>query len=91
MNLYRAFVEAKRRSMARALDINAPRFPIPWVFEHAARARERFGDDWWPYGVEPNRTTLEAFLQFAYEQGVCHRRVGVDELFPAEVRSTFKV
>lgn len=91
MNLYKAFEEAKRRSVARALDITAPRFPVPWVFEHAARARELFGEDYWPYGIEPNRTTLEAFLRFAYEQGVCHRPVTVDELFPEELRSVFKV
>lgn len=91
MNLYKAFEEAKRRSVARALDITAPRFPVPWVFEHAARARELFGDDFWPYGIEPNRTTLEAFLAFAHEQGVCHRPVKVDELFPEELKSAFRV
>jgi 4,5-dihydroxyphthalate decarboxylase len=91
MNLYRAFDEAKRRSVARALDANAPRFPVPWVFEHAARARRLFGEDYWPYGIEANRPTLEAFLRFADEQGVTHRLLGVDELFPAEVRSTFKI
>ena len=91
MNLFKAFEEAKRGSVARALDIIAPRFPVPWVFEHAARARELFGDDFWPYGIEPNRPTLEAFLRFAHEQGVCHRPVAVDELFPPELKSVFKV
>ena len=91
MNLYKAFEEAKRRSVTRALDITAPRFPVPWVFEHAARARELFGDDFWPYGIEPNRPTLEAFLSFAHEQGVCHRPVAVNELFPDELKSVFKV
>ena len=91
MNLYRAFEEAKRRSVARALDWSAPRFPVPWVSEHAARARALFGEDFWPYGVEANRPTLDAFLRFAHEQGVAHRRPAVEELFPAEVRSTFRV
>ncbi|HEV8674635.1 MAG TPA: 4,5-dihydroxyphthalate decarboxylase [Methylomirabilota bacterium] len=91
MNLYRAFDEAKRRSQARALEIAAARFPVPWIADHAARARELFGEDFWPYGIEPNRRTLEAFLGYAHEQGVCHRPLGVEELFPPEVRSTFKV
>lgn len=91
MNLYRAFEEAKRRSLARALDVTASRFPVPWIADHAASARARFGEDFWPYGVEPNRTTLEAFLGFAHEQGVCHRRLSPDELFPDEVRSVFRV
>ncbi len=91
MNLFKAFEEAKRRSVARALDVTAARFPVPWVFEHATRARAQFGEDFWPYGVEPNRKTLEAFLGFAHEQGVCHRPLDCDELFPQEVRSSFKV
>jgi 4,5-dihydroxyphthalate decarboxylase len=90
-NLFKAFDEAKRRSVARVLDVGAARVPIPWGFAHAADARTVFGEDFWPYGIEPNRTTLAAFLQFAHEQGVCHRLVGVDELFPPQFRASFKV
>jgi 4,5-dihydroxyphthalate decarboxylase len=85
-----AIEAAKRRSTARALDWRAPRLPVPWVVERAARARALFGEDFWPYGVEANRPTLEAFLRFASEQGVAHRPLHVDELFPPEVRSTFR-
>jgi len=77
--------------MARAQEITASRFPFAWHFEAVARARELFGEDFLPYGVEPNRRTLEAFTQYAHEQGVAMRRVAVEELFPAEVLSTFKV
>jgi 4,5-dihydroxyphthalate decarboxylase len=50
-----------------------------------------FGGDYWPYGIEGNRVTLDAFLQYAHEQGVCHRLLTPEELFPAEVASAFKV
>jgi 4,5-dihydroxyphthalate decarboxylase len=49
------------------------------------------GPDPWPYGVDANRTTLEAFAQYAFEQGVCARRIGLEELFPREVQSSFKI
>jgi 4,5-dihydroxyphthalate decarboxylase len=39
----------------------------------------------WPYGLEPNRPTLEAFLAYAHEQGVTRRRLSCEELFPKEV------
>ena len=91
MNLLKAFEEAKQRSIERGADISATRFPIPWCFESIARSRELFGDDYWPYGIELNRTTLEAFLEYAYEQGVCHRHLRVEELFPQEVQSSFAV
>ena len=91
MNLFTAFAAAKRNSVARALESTAPRFPIPWVFETTRRAQELFGADHWPYGVAANRTTLEAFLDYAHEQGVCRRRLTLDELFPASVASSFRV
>ncbi len=91
MNVFKAFDEAKRRSLERVSAVTAPRVPIPWCFESVARAKALFGEDYWPYGIEPNRVTLEAFLRFAHEQGVCHREVAVEELFPKEVQSVFKV
>jgi 4,5-dihydroxyphthalate decarboxylase len=73
--------------VARALEVTAPRFPIPWCFEHARRVQELFGNDYWPYGIDGNRTTLEAFLQYAYEQGVCHCLLRPEDLFPKQVMS----
>ncbi len=84
--LFGALSEAKNRSLARALDGNICRFPIPWCFTYAEKARDMFGDDFWPYGVEANRATLEAFVRFCNEQGVTHRQVSVDELYPENVR-----
>jgi 4,5-dihydroxyphthalate decarboxylase len=91
MNLYTAFREAKRRALERAFDDNAPRYPVPWSPANAQRARGMFGDDIWPYGIEPNRPTLEAFLGFAHEQGVCERRLEPEDLFPAQVSEEFRV
>lgn len=91
MNLYTAFREAKRRSTTRARDMNASRYPVPWGQATAERAAQTFGGDMWPYGVEDNRGTLDAFLGFAHEQGVCSRRLTVDELFPEQVKAGFRI
>jgi len=90
-NLFKAFDEAKRRSLERALSVTATQFPIPWCYEHARRAQEMFGEDFWPYGIEPNRRTLDAFLQYAHEQGVCHRRLQPEDLFAPQVQRQFRV
>lgn len=84
--LFEALSEAKNRSLSRALDGNICRFPIPWCFTYAEKARDLFGDDFWPYGVAANGPTLEAFVRFCDEQGVSHRRVAVEELYPVNVR-----
>lgn len=91
MSLLKAFEQAKRQSVARALEVTAPRFPIPWCFEYARQAQELFGEDHWPYGVDRNRTTLEAFLRYAHEQGVCHRLLMPEDLFAPQVLSRVRV
>jgi 4,5-dihydroxyphthalate decarboxylase len=83
--LFKALSEAKARSLVRALDGNICRYPIPWTFAWAEKARDLFGDDFWPYGVEANRPTIEAFLRYCDEQWVTHRKLTADELYPANV------
>jgi 4,5-dihydroxyphthalate decarboxylase len=90
-NLFKAFEEARNRSVERALDATATMFPIPWVSDYAARGMELMGEDYFPYGVEKNRKTLEAFLRWAFEQGVCKRHLSVEELFPKQMYSSYRV
>jgi 4,5-dihydroxyphthalate decarboxylase len=90
MNLYTAFDEARRLSVDRALQVQS-HFPIPWSSDQARRARAMMGDDIWPYGIAENRTTLDAFLDYAFEQGVCRRRLTPDELFAESVQRRFRV
>jgi 4,5-dihydroxyphthalate decarboxylase len=91
MNLLRAFDEAKTNSLRRLSSIVNSPVAIPWSRQAYQRAQEVLGDDFWPYGIEPNRQTLDAFLQYCYEQGATQRRVAVEELFPREVIKVFKV
>ncbi len=91
MNLYQAFDEARRRSLHRMFEITASRVPIVWHFAAAEESRKFFPGEYWPYGIEPNRKTLEAFLLYAYEQGVAARQLKPEDLFAPEVQSVFKI
>lgn len=90
-NLLKAFTRAKDRSLRRLTDTNVPRSPAPWTPARAVADQELFGRDLWPYGVEPNRRTLEAFLTYMYEQGLCDRVLSPEELFAPETLSSFRV
>ena len=39
------------------------------------------GDNYWPYGIEPNLKALNALLQYSHEQGLAKRRLKIQELF----------
>jgi len=89
-NLFNAFVESKRRSLERILDPAVSRYPVPWLTNYALRMQDVFGE-LYPYGIEASRPTLEAFCRYAHDQGVTHRRMAVEELFPREVQATARV
>jgi len=91
MNLLKAFEDAKRQSQDRITEIGISHLPMPWLAEHARRWRDAAGEDFWPYGIEGNRPTLEAFLQYAHEQGVATRRLKVEELFAPETLEHAKI
>lgn len=91
MNLFKAFEDAKRLSQARITEIGLSHIPMPWLAEHARRWRETAGEDFWPYGIEPNRPTLEAFVEYAFEQGVATRRLELEELFAPETLARAKI
>ncbi len=93
-NLMIAFEEARDRSIVRMLDLTASYVPIPWGMDFAREAGSELvfkGAGYWPYGVEANRVTLDAFLQYAFEQGTCHRRLRVEEIFAEEALAQIKI
>ena len=91
MNLFKAFDEAKKRSQERIQDLTASRIPVPWAASILSEYAANFGDDAFPYGLEDNRKTLDAFCRFAHAQGVTAQRLTPDDLFPVEVRASVRV
>ena len=89
-NLYSAFEEAKNRAVARALKGSHAIYPIPWGADAAKEAQTLFGEDIWPYGIEPNRATLEAFTRFAHQQGVAWRKLNPEDLFAEQTLEVIK-
>jgi len=89
-SLFKAFDEAKRRCIEPIYDTGALLYTLPWVVEDFETARELMGEDFWPYGLEANRKTLETFVRYAYEQGIATRPLAIEELFAAETLDTFR-
>lgn len=91
MNLFKAFDESKRRSLERIEDLTASRLPVPWAAAIVGELSKNFGADPFPYGLEANRKTLDAFCRFAHAQGVTAKKLTPDDLFPKEVRASARV
>lgn len=91
MSVFQAFEEAKRKSVARVREFGLSHLPMPWVPDHLAQWRALAGEDFWPYGIEANRPTLEAFFQYANEQGVAKKHLRMEDVFAPETREQFKI
>jgi 4,5-dihydroxyphthalate decarboxylase len=82
-SLYNGLDEARARSVERMLDVTASHAPLPWIADAAREAAVRFGGTLWPYGIEPNRATIESFARHACDQGLTPEPLSPAELFPA--------
>lgn len=80
-SLYNAFCKSKDAALERMKYIGALRYMLPWLPADLDEIEEVFGGDPWPYGVEPNRPTLEALVTYLADQGVTQTREPVDSLF----------
>ena len=91
MSLYKALKAAKNQIVTNLQNTVALYATLPWLVYEAERTREIMGVDWWPYGIEPNRKTLEAMCQYSFEQGLSEKLVTVEDLFASETFDEFKI
>ena len=89
--VFKAFEQSKAAAMAALCDTSATKVTLPFIEERLKEARDLMGEDFWAYGVEPNRRTLESFLHHHHAQGLSPRLMKVEEMFHPSVYETFKL
>ena len=91
MTLTKAFGQAKAAASVRLRDTSASQIMLPFLEEQLLVTERLMGEDFWPYGLEPNRRTLETFLRYHREQGLSRRELAVEELFHPASLESFKI
>jgi 4,5-dihydroxyphthalate decarboxylase len=87
----KAFVQAKQTAERQLLDPSAAKVTLPFVEEQMRAARQLLGEDFWAYGLEPNRKVLETFLHYHYGQGLSGRPLTPEELFHRATLESYRV
>jgi 4,5-dihydroxyphthalate decarboxylase len=80
-SLYDAFVKSKKIALEKMFNLRALRYMTPFLMRDIDEIHEVFNGDPWPYGSEPNRPTLEAFMKYLTDQSLIAAPVPVDDLF----------
>jgi 4,5-dihydroxyphthalate decarboxylase len=80
-SFYNAFVESKKRALARMRYAGSLSVMLPWLQSEIEEIDAVFGGDAWPYGIEPNRPTLQALVQYMVEQHFISAAIPIENLF----------
>ena len=75
------FESAKAAAEEGLLNFDVSTYPLPWLAAYVEDARRRMGPHLWPYGVEANRPTLEAFGSALGAEGLTRRAWAPEEIF----------
>ena len=87
LSMYKALCRAKEHAYHLLADMGSPKVSSAWLQPLIEEEKEIIGSDWYPYGIEANRPTIEALLQYTHEHGLTDRRVKLEELFaPSTLR-----
>jgi 4,5-dihydroxyphthalate decarboxylase len=89
--VYKAFEQAKTAALVHLADTSATKVTLPFVEERLAEAQALMGEDYWSYGLAPNRHVLETFLSHHHRQGLSLRVVAPEELFHPATHESFKL
>jgi len=90
-SLYKAFCQAKNRLFEQMAQTAALHLSLPWLIAEVEETQRLMGADFWPYGVEANRKTLEAATSYSDEQGLTPRKLAVEELFLPGTLDVFRI
>jgi 4,5-dihydroxyphthalate decarboxylase len=80
-SLFNAFNKSKDLALARMMEMGALRYMLPWLGTELDEIHEVFKGDPWPYGIEPNRPTLEALVTYLAEQNVIAKPLPLEQFF----------
>jgi 4,5-dihydroxyphthalate decarboxylase len=80
-SLFDALCQSKDNARARMRDLGTLQYMLPWMTADLDEIDDVFGGDAWPYGIDPNRPTLEALVNYLAQQSIIARPLPIEDLF----------
>lgn len=90
-SLMKAFRAAKDIATSALLETAALSTALPFAYSEAEELVELMGRDYWAYGLDENRLTLETLVRYAHEQSLIPDRYAIEKLFAPESLTQFKI
>ncbi len=79
--LLKAFRQARDVAIERIAGSDPVILTISWAAYYLSEQRELMGERYWPYNIEDNRTSLDAMLEYSFQQGITSSRLDLLSFF----------
>ncbi len=79
--IFNAYSESKTMDYKYMNELGWVFDTLPWYGQEFEETKKMMGDNYWPYGIEPNRKALEALFRYSYEQGLSNKNLTIEDLF----------
>ncbi|MPS25459.1 ABC transporter substrate-binding protein [Pigmentiphaga sp.] len=90
-SLYKAFAQAQQVAYQNLRETAALKIMHPWLLGNMEAVVKEMGEDFWAYGFENNRKTLETFLRYHHQGGLSKKLLAPEDLFAPETFEAFKI
>jgi 4,5-dihydroxyphthalate decarboxylase len=81
-SVFNAYSQAKQKTYDYLTKQAWYKTSLPWVSQELEETRSVMGKNFWTYGLtDPNRKTLDTLFRYSYEQGLCSKKLTIEELF----------
>jgi 4,5-dihydroxyphthalate decarboxylase len=91
VSVFKAFLKAKEICMREYEQIGHLACSLPWSVHEYTRLKRVLGEDFWRYGLEPNRHVLERLAAYSFDQGLSARKVAPEEMFARSTHELSKI
>jgi 4,5-dihydroxyphthalate decarboxylase len=81
--VFNAYSKSKHMAYQKMFKLGWAMNSMPWFGQELEETRALMGDDFYSYGIEENRKTLETLFRYSYQQGLASRELTIEELFAA--------
>ena len=79
--VFEAYSKSKSQHYSHLNKIGWAYSSMPWFSQDFDETKKVMGENFWSYGIEGNRKTLETLFRYSYEQGLAKKQLTVEELF----------
>jgi 4,5-dihydroxyphthalate decarboxylase len=80
-SLFDAFTAAQQLAQDKIADSVALSTMLPWLLEHLLFTEKYLGRDFWPVGLDANRTTLKTIIRYMREDELIKTAFTPEDLF----------